>query len=68
MEILTDGKDAVFFTPGDVRSLSAALRKLLDDPQMARQIAAAGHTLSGSYTYEKRAAKIIDFLGRTFYN
>ncbi|MBF0319234.1 MAG: glycosyltransferase family 4 protein [Nitrospirae bacterium] len=68
MEILTDGKDAVFFTPGDVKSLSAALKKLLDAPELAKQIAAAGHTLSGSYTYEKRAAKIIDFLGRTFYN
>ncbi|MBF0555469.1 MAG: glycosyltransferase family 4 protein [Nitrospirae bacterium] len=67
-EILTGGKDAVFFTPGDVQSLVAALRTLIDNPEAAGKIAAAGQELAKNFTYEKRAERIIDFLGITFYN
>ncbi|MBF0486625.1 MAG: glycosyltransferase family 4 protein [Nitrospirae bacterium] len=67
-EILTDGKDAVFFTPGDVQSLSSALRTLIDNPDVAEKMAAAGQALVKNFTYEKRAERIIDFLGVTFYN
>ncbi|MBF0456472.1 MAG: glycosyltransferase family 4 protein [Nitrospirae bacterium] len=67
-EILTDGKDAVFFTPGDCQSLTAALKTLIDNPVKAKQIAAAGRALSEGFTYEQRAKRMIDFLGSTFYN
>ncbi|MBF0568185.1 MAG: glycosyltransferase family 4 protein [Nitrospirae bacterium] len=67
-EILTDGKDAVFFTPGDVQSLVAAIKILTDNPDVAEKIAAAGQALVKNFTYEKRAERIIDFLGVTFYN
>ncbi|MEO5361092.1 MAG: glycosyltransferase family 4 protein [Nitrospirota bacterium] len=67
-EILTDGKDAVFFTPGDVQSLAAAIKSLTDNPDLAKGLAAAGQALAKGLTYEKRAERIIDFIGNTFYN
>ncbi|MCG6553366.1 MAG: glycosyltransferase family 4 protein [Candidatus Magnetominusculus sp. LBB02] len=67
-EVLTDGKTAVFFTPGDVQSLRAALKTLIERPEKAKEIAVAAHTLSKRFTYEHRAQRIIDFLSDTFYN
>ncbi len=67
-EILTDGIDAVFFTPGDVQSLAAAIKSLTDNPDLAKGLAVAGQVLAKGLTYEKRAERIIDFIGNTFYN
>ncbi|MBF0515994.1 MAG: glycosyltransferase family 4 protein [Nitrospirae bacterium] len=67
-EILTDGKDAVFFTPGDAASLCAALKTLIDNPDLAKRTAAAAQDLVKNFTYEKRGQSIIDFISGTFYN
>ncbi len=42
-EFLTDGVDALLVPPGDVPALARAIGSLLDDANMARRIAVAGH-------------------------
>ncbi|QEP42556.1 glycosyltransferase family 1 protein [Ectothiorhodospiraceae bacterium BW-2] len=41
-EIIDDGVTGLLFTPNDVGQLTAQLRRLLDDPPLRQQIAAAG--------------------------
>ena len=41
-ELLADGESALLVPPGDPQALAAALRRLRDDPGLARRIAAGG--------------------------
>jgi glycosyltransferase involved in cell wall biosynthesis len=41
-EIVTDGENGLVHTKGDVASLTAALRRLLDDPDLRERIAQGG--------------------------
>ena len=41
-EIVVDGETGLLVPPGDAPALAAALRRLLDDPQAARRMGAAG--------------------------
>lgn len=58
-EILTNGKNAVLFEPGDPRALAAAIRTLLEDPALAAKIARAAREDVQDYTYDKRAEKML---------
>ena len=55
-ELLTDDETAVLVPPGDPEALAAALRLLAAEPDRARRIARAGHTV-----YRERASE--DVLG-----
>jgi glycosyltransferase involved in cell wall biosynthesis len=58
-EILTHGKNAVLFEPGDPLALAGAIRTLLDDPELAAKIARAAREDVQDYTYDKRAEKML---------
>ncbi len=56
-ELLKDGESALLVPPGDPEALANALRRLADDPELARRLAAGGHAV-----YRDRASE--DVLGR----
>ena len=59
-ELITDGVDGVLTTPGDSAALAAAMRRLIDDPDLREQLAAAGRRRSGDFTPERTAARLLD--------
>ncbi len=56
-ELLKDGESALLVPPGDPEALANALRRLADDPELARRLAAGGHAV-----YRDRASE--EVLGR----
>jgi len=61
-EILTDERNAILFEPGNPHSLAAAIKKLIDNPDLAARIGQTAREDARNYTYEKRAEKIIGFI------
>ena len=53
-ELLVDGDSALLVEPGDPEALAAALRRLRDDPELARRIAAGG-----AEAYRARASEAV---------
>jgi glycosyltransferase involved in cell wall biosynthesis len=56
-ELLMDGESALLVPPGDPEALAGALRRLADDPDLARQLGARGQAV-----YRERASE--EILGR----
>jgi len=52
-ELVHDGVNGYLSKPGDVRSLAAAMEKLLRDPNKARQMGRESHTLAKQYDIQK---------------
>jgi glycosyltransferase involved in cell wall biosynthesis len=53
-ELLADGESALLVTAGDAEALAAAVRRLADDPELARRVAAGGRAV-----YEERASEAV---------
>ena len=53
-ELLADGESALLVPAGDATALAAAIRRLRDDPEHARRIAAAGRA-----AYERAASEAV---------
>lgn len=49
-ELLTDGRDGLLVPPGDADALAAALRRVLEDEELAARLAQAGAELVAPYT------------------
>jgi len=50
-DVITDGEDGLLVPPGDVRSLGAAIARLLEDPALARRLGArARATVEARFT------------------
>ena len=62
-EIL-DEKTAVFVAPDNQESLERGIEKLLLEENFGRHIAENAYELVKSYTWDKRAERILDFVGR----
>jgi glycosyltransferase involved in cell wall biosynthesis len=56
-ELLENGRDSLLVPPGDPQALAAAVRRLANDAELARRLAAAGRS-----TYEAHASE--DVLGQ----
>jgi len=49
-ELLDDGRTALLVPPGDAEALAAAVRRVLDDPDLARSLGEAGLQEAARYT------------------
>jgi glycosyltransferase involved in cell wall biosynthesis len=57
-EVLTDGRDAVFFEPGNPRAMAAAIRTVLEDRTLAVSLARHARETAGDYTWDSRARRL----------
>jgi len=44
--------------PGDPAALSAALERVVADPELARSIAVRAHALAAEFTWDRRAERL----------
>jgi glycosyltransferase involved in cell wall biosynthesis len=59
-ELVIDGETGLLVAPGDVEALRAALRRLLDDPELGRRLGAAGaERVRESFSAEAAAAVVL---------
>ncbi|MCA9902509.1 MAG: glycosyltransferase [Anaerolineae bacterium] len=64
-EIVVEGETALFFPPGDVKALTAALVRLHNDKELRQQMGNRARALAfARYTWEARARMILEALER----
>lgn len=63
-EILEPGKDAFFYEPDNLDSLVATLRLVSSSPDLAGVVAAAARKKVQDHSWEARACKIREFMGK----
>jgi phosphatidylinositol alpha-mannosyltransferase len=51
-EVVRDGVDGLLVPPSDVNALAAALRRVLEDPDLAARLARAGPERAASYSWD----------------
>jgi len=62
--VVSDGVDGLLIPFGDVSALAAALRRLLDDPALARRLGEAGREkVLAHYTWDRIVAQVEDLYG-----
>ncbi|MGH7909919.1 MAG: glycosyltransferase family 4 protein, partial [Thermodesulfobacteriota bacterium] len=59
-EILEDGRNALLIEPDSVDLLFYAIKKILEDPLLAEQLALQASSDARKYTWEERVKKILD--------
>ena len=59
-EVLTDGENALLVAPGDPAALARAVERLLGEPTLAERLRARAWCDVRAYTWDARAARIID--------
>jgi glycosyltransferase involved in cell wall biosynthesis len=57
-EVLRDGESALLVPPGDPAALGAALRRVLEDRDLAERLARTAWDEAPRYSWEARAAKL----------
>ena len=62
-EVLTPDVHAVFVAPGTAPALSAGIRRVLSDPELAVRLSEAAATAVLDYTWDRRAERIEALLG-----
>jgi glycosyltransferase involved in cell wall biosynthesis len=62
-EILDDGDNALLVPPEDPEALAAAIRRLLVNPGLADRLRRTAYEQVQAYTWDARAARIIEALG-----
>jgi glycosyltransferase involved in cell wall biosynthesis len=65
-ELLREGEEAVFFSPGDAAALGRALGELVDDPQRAKRLGerARGAIDSRGFLWVKNADRVIQLIAK----
>jgi len=61
-EILRDGQTCLLFRTGSPESLAAALRRALEDSELARTLARGAYEESLKHTWPQRAGRIVEFV------
>jgi glycosyltransferase involved in cell wall biosynthesis len=60
-EVLTDGEDAILFSPRDPQDLAEKVKAVIADPKLAAEIAARGsRSVREKYTWDRFAGQIED--------
>ncbi len=63
-EVLADGETAVLVPPGDPESLAKGIQRVLSDHEFAERLAGAAQQEVREWTWERRAAAVIDLVDR----
>lgn len=58
------GRDALLVPPGDARALAAALRRVLDHPDLAAELVASGEQRAASFSMDRLAEVYLDLYAR----
>ena len=61
-EILTDGKNAILFDPGNKEVLAKSVREITHNPEQARKMAVFARKNAENYTYQKRVERILEVI------
>jgi glycosyltransferase involved in cell wall biosynthesis len=62
-ELVTDGREALL-VPEEPEALAAALRRVLDDPELARRLAVAGRRVEGAGSDEQLVTRFLELYER----
>ncbi len=62
MEVLFDGVNAILTEPDNPAALAKAIQRIVQDPAFARKISKKAREDVNSYTWERRAGKILEFI------
>jgi glycosyltransferase involved in cell wall biosynthesis len=62
MEVLFDGVNAILTEPDNPAALAKAIQRIVQDPAFARKIGENARRDVNSYTWERRAGKILEFI------
>lgn len=62
--VAVPGKHALLVPPGDATALAAALARVLDDPALAAELAAAGELRASELSMERLAERYLDLYDR----
>jgi glycosyltransferase involved in cell wall biosynthesis len=57
-EVLTDGVNALLVEPGNPQALTAGIRRVKDDPELGRRLAARAREDVLRYTWAARAERL----------
>ncbi|MBE9575075.1 MAG: glycosyltransferase family 4 protein, partial [Proteobacteria bacterium] len=57
-DLVKDGQNGFLVKPGDSKSLSFAIKKLLDDKKMREEMGKKGRAMAGNYSVKKMVKKI----------
>lgn len=61
-ELAEDGKQALLVEPDNIQALAQGIQRVLEDRALAAAMVAAGADTVMSYSWEKRARQILDFI------
>ena len=62
-EVLTPDVHAIFVVPGSAPALSAGIRRVLSDPELAVRLSETAATAVLDYTWDRRAERLEALLG-----
>jgi phosphatidylinositol alpha-mannosyltransferase len=61
--VVRDGVDGLLVPPADVTALAAALRRVLEDPDLAERLAAAGEARAAEFSMDRLAERYLELYG-----
>jgi len=61
-DIVRDGETAILVEPGNPKALAEGIKRVLDDPDLAKRISGQAYDEVQQYTWTERARKIIEFI------
>ena len=67
-EEVTDGKDILLAKPDDPKSLAEKIGYVLDNPDVARQLAVNAYRSADEFSWEKRAARLSEVFTMVYAN
>jgi glycosyltransferase involved in cell wall biosynthesis len=67
-EEVSDGKDVLLANPEDPKSLAEKIGYVLDNPEVARQLAANAYRSADEFSYERRALRLSEVFAMVYAN